>query len=55
MHTVDRQHTLIGRFNQILFDGPPSMMLHLYQPLRLDKNVLKSNLFKIKDFYSYAQ
>jgi ribosomal protein S6 len=31
MKSVDRQPTLIGRYNQILFDGPPSMMPLLTQ------------------------
>ncbi len=24
--SLDRKPTLIGRYNQVLFDGPPSMM-----------------------------
>ena len=55
MKTIDRQPTLIGRYNQVLFDGPPSMMPKIVQEFKLDKNVLKINFFKIKDFYSYAQ
>ena len=52
---MEREPTLIGRYNQILFDGPPSIMPLLQGELRLDKNVLKVSFFKIKDFYSYAQ
>jgi ribosomal protein S6 len=53
--SIDREPTLIGRYNQILFDGPPSLMPLIQSQFRLDKNVLKVNFFKIKDFYSYAQ
>ncbi len=55
MSSLDRQHTLIGRYNQVLFDGPPSMMPLITKEFRLDKNVLKICFFKVKDFYSYAQ
>ena len=55
LKSIDREPTLIGRYNQILFDGPPSLMPLLTNEFRLDKNVLKINFFKIKDFYSYAQ
>ena len=53
--SIDREPTLIGRYNQILFDGPPSLMPLIQSQFRIDKNVLKVNFFKIKDFYSYAQ
>lgn len=55
MKSADRQPTLIGRYNQILFDGPPSMMPLIVQEFKLDKNVLKINFFKVKDFYSHAK
>lgn len=55
MQSIDRQHSLIGRYNQILFDGPPSLMPLIQKEYRLDKNILKISFFKIKDFYSYAQ
>lgn len=55
MKSLDRKPTLIGRYNQVLFDGPPSMMPLITKEFRLDNNVLKISYFKIKDFYSYAQ
>jgi len=55
MKTVDREPHLIGRYTQVLFDGPPSMMPEMTSTLKADKNVLKINFFKVKDFYSYAQ
>jgi len=55
MKSLDRKPTLIGRYNQVLFDGPPSMMPLINKEFRLDNNVLKISYFKIKDFYSYAQ
>lgn len=55
MQSIDKQHSLIGRYNQILFDGPPSLMPLIEKEFRLDKNILKISFFKVKDFYSYAQ
>lgn len=55
MKSADREPTLIGRYNQVLFDGPPSMMPLINKEFKLDKNVLKISFFKIKDFYSHAQ
>jgi hypothetical protein len=55
MKSADRLPTLIGRYNQILFDGPPSMMPLIIKEFKLDKNVLKINFFKVKDFYSHAK
>jgi ribosomal protein S6 len=55
MTAIDRTHTVIGRYNQVLFDGPPSLMPLITKEFRMDKNVLKISFFKVKDFYSYAQ
>jgi len=55
MRSIDKQYTLVGRYNQVLFDGPPSLMPFIRNEFRLDKNVMKISFFKIKDFYAYAQ
>lgn len=55
MKSLDRKPALIGRYNQILFDGPPSLMPLITSEFRLDSNVLKISYFKVKDFYTYAQ
>ena len=55
MKSIDRQYTLIGRYNQVLFDGPPSIMPLIQNEFRFDKNMLKISFFKVKDFYSYAE
>ena len=55
MKSIDKKPTLIGRYNQILFDGPPSLMPFISKEFSLDVNVLKISYFKVKDFYSYAQ
>ena len=52
---VDGYRTMIGRYNQILFDGSPIVMNQIRKEIKIDKNVLKVDFFRVKDFYNFAQ